>query len=160
MTKSPYLSDSNRLADVIAAIQVMGAYKFYKLDVAGWSDRICAQAGQVKYWEKVFAQHPEFFRFDSSRKKVSLVWRRQRPKGFNVDTEELMTNAQFKALPSEQKERISRQPLSSDEIHSLIRTAIDIHSKAIELSQERRWWVPVVVSLVSVLVGLVAGQML
>lgn len=33
MTNSPYLSDLNRLADVIAAIQVMGTYKFYKLNL-------------------------------------------------------------------------------------------------------------------------------
>ena len=32
MSKSPYLVDDHRLADVIAAIQAMGTYKYYKLD--------------------------------------------------------------------------------------------------------------------------------
>jgi hypothetical protein len=34
-SESPYLPNSGRLADVIAAIQAMGTYKFYKLTFAG-----------------------------------------------------------------------------------------------------------------------------
>ena len=39
---SPYLRDPNRLGDVIAAIQAMSTYKFYKLSFAGWADRMSA----------------------------------------------------------------------------------------------------------------------
>jgi len=50
--KSPYLNDTGRLADVIAAIQAMGTYKFYKLDFEGWADRITANKNQSFLLEK------------------------------------------------------------------------------------------------------------
>ena len=80
MSKSPYLKDDHRLADVIAAIQAMGTYKYYKLDFAGWSSRISGDETQDNLWRKVFEEHPEFFRLDSDREKASLVWRRQHQK--------------------------------------------------------------------------------
>jgi hypothetical protein len=72
MTNSPYLSDLNRLADVIAAIQVMGTYKFYKLDFKGWADRISGQSSNADYWRIIFEEHPEFFRLDSGKMKCFL----------------------------------------------------------------------------------------
>jgi len=44
MTHSPYLSEPNRLADVLSASQVMGTSTFYKLDFAGWAVRISGDA--------------------------------------------------------------------------------------------------------------------
>lgn len=41
MTKSRYITEDKRLADVIAAIQTMATYKFYKLDFTQWAGRIC-----------------------------------------------------------------------------------------------------------------------
>jgi hypothetical protein len=79
---SPYLSDPSRLADVIAAIQAMGTYKFYKLDFKGWADRISADESRGEYWKKIFEQHPEFFRLDGKREKASQIWRRQYPRRF------------------------------------------------------------------------------
>lgn len=38
-TTNPYM-EGGRLSDVIAAIQAMSVYKFYKLDFETWSDRI------------------------------------------------------------------------------------------------------------------------
>jgi hypothetical protein len=103
---SPYLANSGRLADVIAAIQAMGTYKFYKLSFEGWADRITANKNQAFYWKNVFEQHPEFFRLDSAREKASLVWRRQYPKRFHVDLEKHLSVEKFKALPDDQKGRV------------------------------------------------------
>jgi hypothetical protein len=44
--ESPYLHDLNRLGDVIAAIQAMGLYKFYKLSSEEWADRISGNKEQ------------------------------------------------------------------------------------------------------------------
>ena len=75
--KSPYLDkEGRRLADVIAAIQAMGTYKFYKLDFEGWAERITANPNQAPYWKNLFEEHPEFFRLDGERERASLVWRR------------------------------------------------------------------------------------
>ena len=68
---SPYLRDSNRLGDVIAAIQAMATYKFYKLTFAGWADRMSADESQADKWKTVFLEHPEFFRLDSTKEKAS-----------------------------------------------------------------------------------------
>lgn len=76
INENPYTENTNRLADVIAAIQVMGTYKFYKLDFSGWADRIAGDETKGSYWKNIFEEHPEFFRLDSGRKRASLVWRR------------------------------------------------------------------------------------
>src|SRR5688500_18588789 len=81
-SESACLNDPGRLGDVVAAIQAMGTYKFYKLPFDGWADRISGDSSKGDHWKTVFLEHPEFFRFDSKREKASLVWRRQYPKRF------------------------------------------------------------------------------
>ena len=51
MANSPYLQDK-RLANVMAAIQVMATYKFYKLDFKGWADRISGDDTKKKNGRK------------------------------------------------------------------------------------------------------------
>ncbi|MBK8698178.1 MAG: N-carbamoyl-L-amino acid amidohydrolase [Saprospiraceae bacterium] len=160
VNQSPYLINNNRLADVIAAIQVMGSYRFYKLDFAEWSNRISGDESKADYWRKVLEEHPEFFRLDGKKEKASLVWRRQYPKRFNVDTETKITRDDFYALPDDKKLRISRNPLDAETIHSLINTAIDIHSRALQHQQDKRWWIPLIVSGIGGLVGAIIGGLL
>ena len=149
--ESPYLADSNRLAEVIAAIQAAGTYRFYKLDFEGWADRISGAKATADHWKKVFEEHPEFFRLDQGRNKGSLVWRRQHPKRYDVDAEKTITRQDFYDL--EDHSRISRTPLDSEEIQTLINAAISLHSSAVEQKQERRWWIPIATALVGMLVG-------
>lgn len=150
---SPYLASDDRLADVIAAIQVMGTYHFYKLNFAEWADRISGDRTKAGHWKHVFEQHPEFFRLDTEREKASLVWRRQHQKLFDVDKEEKITRDAYKQLSEEGKGRISRTPLQSGEITPLINTAINLHSRALERKQDTRWWVSGAVGLAGVLIG-------
>lgn len=117
---SPYLRDPTRLGDVVAAIQAMAVYKFYKLPFVGWADRIAADESQADKWKTVFLEHPEFFRLDTAREKASLVWRRQFPKRYDVDGERVLTIAEYEALTSAQKLRVSRVPLSSGDIKALV----------------------------------------
>ena len=152
-SESPYLANDNRLADVIAAVQAMGTYKFYKLDFAGWADRIVGDENQAEYWRRVFEEHPEFFRLDRGRGKASLVWRRQHPKQFNVDTAKLITKTEFLALSAEEQARVSRTPMGESEIGLLIKTAVDLHSRALERQQDRRWWAPGIFGIIGVVVG-------
>jgi len=153
MKESPYLIDNDRLADVIAAIQTLGTYKFYKLTFAAWADRITGDEEKADYWQRVFEEHPEFFRLDSKRERASLVWRRQHQKVFNVDTEQKISPEIYDALSEDQKSRVSRTPLGSSELAILINTAIDLHSRALERKQDARWWVTGVIGLVGVIVG-------
>lgn len=112
---SPYLADNNRLGDVIAAIQTMAVYKFYKLPFSGWADRINADANQAEKWKNIFTEHPEFFRLDSERERASLVWRRQFPKRYDVDSEKIITIHEYNNLTDQQKARISRTPLTPND---------------------------------------------
>jgi len=151
--KSPYLSDPNRLADVIAAIQVMSIYKFYKLPFSEWADRINADFARGSYWQNIFEQHPEFFRLDGQRERASLVWRRQYPKRFQVDEERVLTKEEYDSLDDQAKERVSRVRLTPADIKTLVDTAINLHARALEEQKERRWWLP----LASVVGGLIGG---
>lgn len=151
---SPYLNDPNRLADVIAAIQAMATYKFYKLDFEHWADRIAADKTQAGHWKSVLEQHPEFFRLDSARERASLVWRRQRQKRFDVDSETAISKTEYESRTPAGKARVSRSPLDTSEISTLIGAAIDLHSRALEQKRESRWWVPLAVAAVGAASGL------
>ncbi|WP_252271614.1 hypothetical protein [Pseudomonas subflava] len=156
---SPYLGDNNRLGDVIAAIQVMAVYKFYKLPFSDWADRINADAGQADKWEKIFKEHPEFFRLDSERKRASLVWRRQFPKRYDVDAERVISFQDYNSLTVQQKCRISRTPLTPGDIKALIDTAVSLHSRALEHQKDKRWWTAIA-GAIGGLVGSIAGALI
>jgi hypothetical protein len=154
---SPYLNEQGRLGDIIAAIQAMATYKFYKLDFEGWADRINADKARAGHWQAVFEEHPEFFRLDGERKRASLVWRRQYPKRYSVDNLKEITSEQYNALDGGQKARISRIPLAASDIKTLIDTAIDLHSRAIEAEKHRYWLKPIAFQAGAALLGAVIG---
>lgn len=148
--KNPYLSDG-RLGDVIAAITVLGTYKFYKLDVARWAGRITGSECETKKWETIFREHPEFFRTASDGKKISLVWRRQFPRNFNVDEEpEVLPDHE---INGQTESRISRRPLNPNEVTELISVAIRLHDRGLEQQKARYWWRTPVISIISVIIG-------
>lgn len=156
-SKSPYISSHDRLAHVIAAIQAMGTYKYYKLDFDSWADRISGSEADGSSWKKLFEEHPEFFRLDSRRIKASLVWRRQHPKRFDVDCRKEISRDEFYALSDEKKQRISRLPLSTDELSTLINAAMNLHSRALEQHKDKRWWITGGIAIVGVIVGALLG---
>lgn len=157
---SPYLRDSRRLVDVIAAIQAMGTYKYYKLSFDGWADRMSADKSQAEKWKKLFIEHPEFFRLDSAQEKASLVWRRQFPKRYFVDSAKLLTDAEYEALSAEQKQsRVSRRPLDPADIKALIDTAVNLHSRALEHQKDGRWWLALS-GAAGGLIGAIAGALI
>lgn len=151
--QSPYLANANRLADVIAAIQVLGTYKFYKSDCSIWARRIVADQEKAAHWKTVFEQHPEFFRLDKDTGKASLVLRRQRQKLYDVDQEQAISTAEYARLSPAERRRISRMPLSSSEIETLINTAISMHDHALARKRDGRWWVPLASAFVGALLG-------
>ncbi len=153
--QTPYTDNAGRLADVIAAIQVMATYKFYKLGFRDWSDRICGDEEQSEYWKNIFVQHPEFFRLDGTRNKVSLVWRRNYQKLYNVDLQENISREAYRKLDDQEKEKISRTPLNNSDISTLINTAINLHSREIENKKDSRWWISGVIGLAGVIIGAV-----
>ncbi|NOU06640.1 MAG: N-carbamoyl-L-amino acid amidohydrolase [Hyphomicrobiaceae bacterium] len=156
---SPYLTDPNRLGDVIAAIQAMSTYKQYKLPFDAWSDRICGDLSQSAKWKAIFSDHPEFFRLDTGREKASLVWRRQFPKRFDTNKGRPLTAEEYLLVPDVEKSKLSRNPLQPADIKALIDTAISLHARALEQRQDKRWWLPLA-SGGGALIGAVIGGLL
>lgn len=145
MQDSPYLKPC-RLGDVIAAIQVLAYYKFYRLEVSEWAERIAGNAGNAAALQEVFADHPEFFQLSegSAGQKAALVARRSFTRSYDVDaaSEIARDEAMARRDDPEAWARLSRRPLTPDETAVLIRTAVDMHSRAVEQRKAGRWWVP------------------
>ena len=157
-TDSPYLVPTGRLGDVIAAIQALATYKFYKLDFEGWADRISADKSRADHWRRVFEEHPEFFRLDSRRERASLVWRRQYPRRYLVDEGRTLSDEELEALPAAVRAaRVSRSPLAAEDIKTLIDAAINLHARALEAEVQSRWWIPLAVSGIGGLIGAIIG---
>jgi len=150
--RGPY-SNSKRLADVIAAIQFLGIYKFYKLKVEDWADRIGVEPVSAREWLTIFKDHPEFFRVGPSEKKVSLVWRRAYQKRFDVDTEQLITREEYRSRDAKAQSRVTRAPLEDTQIATLVRTAIDLNDREMAHQREARWWIPIAAGLIGIVLG-------
>lgn len=150
-----------RLNDIVAAIQAMGTYKYYKLDFKGWADRITGDENLHGHWATVFQEHPEFFRLDSDRQKASLVMRRQHPKRFHVDLGQEITTGEFYSLDENTRAtRISRSPLSGDEIAGLIDTAVRLHAHGLEAKRDSRHLLKLAVPVIGSLAGVIVGAYL
>ena len=160
LDKSPYLKSEQRLGDVIAAIQAMGIYKFYLGTFKSWAKRISGDEKLESHWKKVFQEHPEFFRLDAEKQQAGLVLRRQRTKRYNTDTEELITKLEFMALDRKAKNKISREPLTPDQIGALIDVAIKMHARASEQARDRRWWIPPGLAFIGALAGAFISKLL
>ena len=167
MKDSPYLEPC-RLGDVIAAIQVLAYYKFYKLDVDKWAERITGNAANVASLKTLFQDHPEFFQQTNGANgaKAALVARRSFTRSYDVDAAKEITKdeAMARRRDPEAWGRLSRRPLTPEEAAVLIGTAVDMHSRAVEQRKAGRWWVPLAIAgvgfvggIASVLIGATMG---
>jgi hypothetical protein len=154
---SPYLKSDRRLGDVIAAIQALGIYRFYLCSFKTWSKQISGDETQAEHWKTVFVEHPEFFRLDPKKQKAGLVLRRQRRIRYDTQSEKLITKAAYSALDEEGRKKISREPLTPDQINALIDVAIKIHSRASEQSRDRRWWFVPLMAFLGAIGGALIG---
>ena len=130
---SPYLKN-HRLQDIVGALQIMGSAKNYKRSAEKWAKKIENNPLSANSWNDIFREHPEFFR-EGDDSKVCLMWRKGLP--WNTETDE-------------------RLPLDATQITALMETAIQFHSKALEVEKDKRWWIPVaaiVMSFVGAMLG-------
>ncbi|MEK7137690.1 MAG: N-carbamoyl-L-amino acid amidohydrolase [Patescibacteria group bacterium] len=149
--KSPYLNDRDRLADVVAMLQVMGTYKFASREIDKWGESLGRPPLSAESWRKVFEEHPEFFRLRDDL--ASLVWRRASERVYDTVTGKEITKVEADALSEEARKKLSRAPLSPEQVTSLIEVAIKLQTQAISRRQELRWWVPVLVGAIGIAIG-------
>lgn len=153
---SPYIANPKRLADLIAAIQVLGTYRFASRKIEKWEKRLGRTPVSAPDWETVFSQHPEFFTAQGDI--ISLVWRRSREQNYDTFTRQLLPREDAIELSEQEDEnnekRLSRPPLNSSEVSKLVDIAISLHEREIRHAQERRWWITAVIALAGLIATL------
>jgi hypothetical protein len=151
-SESPYLSHSRRLADVLAAIQVLGAYTFASLKYESWVEKL-GDPQSAMGWNFIFAEHPEFFRV--SGEWVSLRWRHGYDRTYSHEQARDLTHTEISNLTDDERGKLTRRPLTPDQIEALMKTAIELHSREVAHQQERRWPTPLLFALLGTILGIV-----
>jgi len=114
-------------------------------------------------WGDVFEKHPEFFRVRDGRTTLQL--RHTYDKTYYAHKHRRVNSEELSRWNEEKKaSRLTTRPLKIDEIELLLRTAIELHSRAIAQREENRWWrVPSLTAfcaIVSVVIGMVVQWLL
>lgn len=156
MSNAP-IRTPQRLADLISAIQVMGTYKFAVRRVSRWEKRLQRVPLSARSWSEVFKQHPEFFTFvretparpDDSA--VALIWRRRKERNYDTIRHKELERDEAKLLhdaePEIDAERLSRLPLTTEEVSLLVNLALELHERELKHQQQRRWWLTVILGV-------------
>jgi hypothetical protein len=149
--QSPYLTHHSRLADIVAALQVLGTYKFASRKPPEWENSIGRAPTSANNWLQVFSEHPEFFRIRDEW--VSLVWRRSSERVFDTRSGQELPKETVDAMTDEERKKISRAPLSAEQVTALIEVAIKLQTQAITRRAELRWWVPLLIGAIGIAIG-------
>jgi integrase len=150
LTTSPYLK-GGRLADVIAAIQIMGVYPWASRQVEDWARKI-GDPLSGNDWSTVFREHTEFFRLTNDG-WASLRWRHGYDRTYDANLGRELGPDEYAVRTDIQKRELTRKPLTADQIEALLKTAVEFHSRAIADQQERRWLVPLLFGIVTALLA-------
>jgi hypothetical protein len=166
--ESPYLKHSSRLADIITAIQVMGSYqRRASRRIEKWEERLGSPVS-ADSWNEIIKGHPEFFRTREEKDEedkikktlVSLNWRWSFDKNYAPKLNKSLNENEIKkneAKPKDDRTPITKRPLETSQIDTLINTAIKLHESAHLHKSQKRWWIPVVVPALTAIIGTVLG---
>ena len=168
-SQNVYSTQQGRLQDVITAIQVLGSYETTTAKAKVWRDRIGSSPVSAGNWEKVFTDHPEFFRTyasnsdeelpsDDTEKIYSLVLRRSQPRMWLRKERRLATVPEITDLKGNQKS-LTWEPLSAEKITSLIEVAVKLHGAEWTHREKSRWWIALFTASAGFL-GALAGAFL
>ena len=182
MPVSSYIKP-NRLNDLIAAIPVLAINDSYKRTAKGWTKIITGVEDNSEYWKSIFEEHSEFFRKtevgkgeetqgdkgeegeegeegqgDKGDSEYSLVMRRGVSSRYHKILKKVVTPEEYLALSKEEKNKLTRSPLSDDRMKMLIDLAVTLHDQAIAAQQDRRWWFTPVLSLIGSFGGALFGH--
>lgn len=150
---SPYLTNEWRLANVVAALQIMGNSPWESRTVIKWEEKL-GEPSKDDGWERIFKEHPEFFRLNDQG-YASLRWRHGFDRIYDPSQRKELNEQELSSLSDDNKKGLSRKPLSSDQIEALMKTAVEFHSRAIAHAQEKRWIYPLLFGLLGVIIGVV-----
>jgi hypothetical protein len=186
MASSAYL-EKDRLAQVIAAIQIMGTSDWPSGSLNRWVSELEAGTqltpkqlgltpihfGERKKWAAVFEQHPEFFKTFTvaGEERVALRWRFSQSVNSNGKTPVAAAAAAAPADGSpadvdwtagdkaadDTEHKPDGHPLTSDQISVLMTTAIELHSRAVAERNILDRFGPALITAIGALIGAVIG---
>jgi|ERR1051325_3839790 hypothetical protein len=129
--------DAERVADVMALIQVLALGKDTKRSENGLFESLQRQPQSAPNWSELARRHPEFFRVraedvgDPTAHRISLIARA--------------------AMPKEKDDK--RDPLPSDLVGKLLDLAISLHDREIARSERWKAWLPVAVTIAAAIIA-------
>ena len=150
----------HRLADLLAAIQVLGTYEYASRELGKWVERFGRAPNSARDWREVFEAHPEFFTIDKEN-RVSMVWRRSFNSDYDTKSKKVVSGKKLEDLKKRDKEHpqdriLSREPLSNSQIEHLCNMAINLHEREIQHRQEIRWWLAGVGAIFTAFVAIIS----
>ena len=149
--RSPYLNPG-RLEKVLAAIQILGSYDWASCEASLWAEKL-ETLQKSEDWASLFKEHPEFFRV-SRDGWVSLRWRHGYDRIYSVTAHKELTSGEIAALSVKPDvEKLTRRPLTPEQVAGLMKTAIELHGRAIAQEQELRWLTPFLFPILGAMLG-------
>jgi hypothetical protein len=147
--KSPYLKHPQRLPEILAAIQVMGAHRIDSLRLEQWEERLGKKPGSADSWKDLFEDHPEFFqrRLKDNRERWVLTWRLAYDSVYDH-----MEGKEYNLTYAREHEtdgKFSRKPLNTDEIAALLKAAIELQTRATAFEERQRWLITAAISFIT-----------
>jgi hypothetical protein len=157
----PYLKPG-RLADVLAALQVIASAERPERKIKDWADELDRKHDEaaIAKWRAVFEEHPEFFltyRLPDEEDLKAALRLRYVVKTFDPKTGIDYTQAQISEMSNTQRWGLTTKPLGGDQIQALVSTAIALHTRALGELQASRWWIPIIAAVVGFFGALLGG---
>ena len=161
--KSPYLAHDHRLADILAAIQVMGSHLWDTRQLDHWKSILGQRPQSAETWNELFAQHPEFFGEVEYEGKNSNFLRLRRAYERTIDPISLRELSDLEIQEMKEKNaynsaKLARRVLTPQQIEALMKVAIELQVRAGALNDRRRWWLPLMTAGLG-FVGALAGSL-
>lgn len=173
MAKSHYL-EKDRLANVIAAIQILGVSDRSSAPLNRWvaeleaNEELTAEQlntspikfAERKKWSTVFEQHPEFFKSYTMHGVQRVLLRLRYAQTASLPPKN------GAAAPAEAKDKpdgaddpanAASKPLTADQIQLLINTAIELHARAAAEDRAPERFRPFIMATLGAVLGTVVG---
>lgn len=136
--KKTYLKE-NRLADVIALLQVLAFDKYSHRTVDGLNIELQGKPKSATSWEEIAKEHPEFFRVKNVKDEDEIE-----------ETPKISLISRHVKLASDIKQS---EILSPDLAKIFFETAIELYDIQKERSQRLFLWLPLVIAVSSILIS-------
>ena len=172
MAKSHYL-ENDRLANVIAAIQIFGLSEQTSATLDRWvaeleaseeltpeqRDQTPVKFAERKKWAAVFEQHPEFFKTYAVRGEQRVLLRWRYAQSLNSDPKDKASPDPEEVTPEDATANAvpSSKPLGPDQIQVLIDTAFEFYAKQAAGERSSDQLPPLTMAAVGAALGTIGG---